>query len=115
MTVADSPHRPYRGTSPQWGRLGGGQLARGEYHLVIRVIAVPPGDQFFGGLADVLRVENLSGENIRDVSPIRGSGIRSEGNRGHSVRRQEYLFALKRHINSIATDNLPEKEEILRL
>ena len=55
------------------------------------------------------------GENIRGVQPIEINSIRLEGNLQRSVHRQEYLFASKRDINSIATDNLLEKEEILRL
>ena len=57
-----------------WGRCpdrgGGGQLARGEYHLVIRIIAIPASDQFFGGLADVLTVADAAGEHARDIQPV---------------------------------------------
>ena len=45
-------------------------LAGGEYHLVIRVITVPAGDQFLGGLANVLTVADAAGEYARDVQPL---------------------------------------------
>ena len=53
-------------------------LAGGEYHLVIRVITVPAGDLFFGGLANVLTVADAAGEYARDVQPIGKSGIGAE-------------------------------------
>src|SRR5688572_23893492 len=61
-------------------------LAGGEYHLVIRVIAVPAGDQFFGGLANVLTVEHRTGEYDRDVQPIGKRGVWGEGVRS-ALRR----------------------------
>ena len=59
-------------------RGGGGQLAGGEDHLVSRVVAVPAGDQFFGGLANVLTVADAAGEYAGDIQPAGESDVWAE-------------------------------------
>src|SRR5688572_12541155 len=53
-------------------------LAGGEYHLVIRVVAVPAGDQFFGGFTNVLTVADAAGEYAGDIQPAGESDVWAE-------------------------------------
>ena len=86
-------------------------LARGERHLVVGVVAVPAGDQFFCRLADVLTVEDRTGENARDIQSIGESGIGTERNRQISFQvdarcKRSEPFHFDRATSAIELDDL---------